>query len=579
VSDEDSAQSGSVIGTPEYMSPEQVKGEPTDARSDIFALGIVLYEMLTGVRPFRKSTLQATAHALVHEKHEPPSRIAPEVSEALESVLDRMLAKHPSSRFDSMGQVWSELVAVQHNIHSKAPVPSDEFAVAVLPFSDLGPGETQEYFCDGLVEELINALTQVEGMRVVSRTSVLRYKIRNEDVREIARLLSVNAVLEGSVRRFGDRLRIMVKLVSGDSGSLLWSERYEADVAEIFEIQDAISRAVAEKLNRKKKTPASTTTSIQAYDQYLRGIYCWNRRTEEGVNQSIRYFENAIAFDPNYVPALGGLAHAFVTLGLYGTLAPYEVMPKAFDAADRALALKSGAAALTARGCLRCLYEWNWAGAEEDFQEAIRCDPRYALAHHWYANNLLVPLGRFDEARSRTRDALDLEPFSPPIVAAPGVVSYYERRYLRALGELREAVRVDPGFGMVHYFLAQASVQTRNCAQALESLSFAKTLTGTSPEVMSLMGYVYGVMGDDSQAQRCFEEMLAQSEIRYISPVLLAQILVGLRRYNEALDYLEKAFRVRAADLVWLNVRPTFDPIRTDARFVQICSNIGLTRV
>jgi serine/threonine-protein kinase len=294
------------------------------------------------------------------------------------------------------------------------------------------------------------------------------------------------------------------------------------------------------------------------------------------LKQSIRHFDNAIAADPRYVPALAALATSQVTLNLYGVVDPDEVMPRAKEAAERALALNSkSAGALTARACLRAIYDWDWAGAESDFQCAIAADSQYALAYHWYANNLLIPRGRFDEAREHIRLAAAIDPQSPAIAVAIGLSSYFERRYLHAIDEYLKAIRIDPGFGMAHYFLGQAYIQARAYSRAIDSLQLAMTLTKGSPEALSLLGYAHAANGNTPAASDCLNNLLREAKTKFVSPVLIAQICTALGRTDEALGYLDQAIQRRAADLIWLNVRPTFDPIRTDDRFKQICSRMG----
>ncbi len=582
-SNEATTRRNSLMGTLQYMSPEQLRGEPADHRSDIFAFGIVLYEMLTGVHPFRKPTVQAVMAAILHENHKPVRELVPGVSEGIESIISRLLAKPSESRAASMQDVLSEIEQVQRGFDSQWLEKPAEFTLAVLPFSDMSEGKKEEYFCDGLVEELIGALTQLDGMRVVSRTSAFRFKGRDEDVRKIAAELNVKAVIEGSIRKLDKRVRITVKLVSGETGYPLWSEQFDSELAGIFEIQDAIAKAVAEKLKttvsvRKKTSPITRPAiDIEAYDQYLRGIYSWNKRTEDGLKSSIEHFKNAIFLAPQYVLAQTGLADALITLVLYGALPPDRAIGEARDAIDRALVSEPEcAAALTARACLRSIHEWDWPAAEQDFEAAIRHDPNSALAYHWYANNLLIPLGRFDEARDKIRAAQRLEPFSPPIAISSGIVSFFERRYLRAADELRQALHVEPGFGMAHYFFGQVHTQTRNYREALVALSFAKTLTGSSPEVISVLGCTHAAAGNAREAEKCLAELRQLAEDRYISPVLPAQICVGLGQFEEAVSYIQLACNFRAADLIWLGVRPSFDPIRSHPRFVEICSKLGL---
>jgi len=578
----DAPSESGVMGTPRYMAPEQTVGE-TDGRSDIFSLGIVLYEMAAGIHPFERDTAEHTMRALVNDKHVPLTQSAPAFPAAVGAMLDRMLAKSREARVGSMQEVWQEFGRLLGGAELRTALKKSDLTIAVLPFRDLSPEKDQEYFCDGLVEELINGLAQVRGMRVVPRTSVFRFKNQVTDLRDVALQLEASALLEGSVRKAGPRVRVTVNLISGESGYPIWSERYDAVLQEIFDIQDNITRTITEKLRSTFSHAAVTLPAggvvpvdIEVYDQYLRGLYCWNERTADALKQSVRYFENAVAADPRYVPALAALANAHVTRNLYGVVNPGEAMPRAKDAADRALALNSkSAGALTARACLRAIYNWDWAAAEKDFQAAIQADPKYALAHHWYANNLLIPLGRFDEARNEIRLAAEIDPEAPAIAVSKGLVCYVERRYLQAIDEYMKAIQLDPGFGMAHYFLGQAYIQAKAYSHAIDSLQLASTLTNGSPEALSLLGYAHAASANMPAARDCLSDLLHEAKTKFVSPVLMAQICTGLGSTDEALAYLDQAVEVRAADLIWLNVRPAFDPIRSHERFKEICSRMG----
>jgi serine/threonine-protein kinase len=582
---------GVTVGTPVYMAPEQLLGHAADSKSDIFASGIVVYELVSGVHPFRRSTVEATIAAILHENHQPLASVVQDLPDGLSTVVDRMLEKSREARYASMEAVWLDLRQIDHQRktaqqhRSPGAESAVEIAIAVLPFRDLSSGKDQEYFCDGLVEELISALTQVDGIRVAPRTSVFRFKEASLDLREIAAQLNVPIVLEGSVRKSGQQLRVIVNLVDAVANHSLWSEKYEAKLSGVFKIQDAIVRTVTEKLQATllpAKAPRLTAGALpavrfDAYEEYLHGRFCWNKRTESGLHQSVRHFDNAIAAQPDYVAALAGLADSYCALGLYGALSPENAMPKARNTAHRVLALDtSSSIARTTLACVAAIFDWDWAEAEKQFKLGIDSDPKYALAHHWYANNLLIPLERFDEARFEAQAAQALEPESPAIALTSGLVSYFEQRYLQAIEEFLHAAEIDPGFGMTYYFLGQAYLQAERPALALEVLQTANTLTGGSPEVLSMLGYAHAVSGNTTEASALLEELIRRAASRYISPVLVAQLLIGLDQLEDAVAYISQAQRVHAADLIWLRIRPQFSKLRTDVRFISVCEKLAI---
>ena len=453
-------------------------------------------------------------------------------------------------------------------------------SVAVLPFADMSPGGDQDYLCEGLAEELIGALSKLDGLRVASRTSSFRTRASDGDIRDFGRQLGVGAVLEGSVQKAGDRLRISTRLINMEDGYDLWSERYDRKFEDVFNLQDEISQSIVAKLRgvllgqRAKPIVESATKSTEAYELYLKGRYHWNKRTEEGLKRSVALFEEAIRLDANYALAHAGLADAYVTLGIYGTVAPATAMPGAMTAAERALSLDAKSAeAVSALGCVRALYIWD-GDAEADFRRAIELDPQSAKAHHWYASNYLMPLGRFAEARSELEIALRLDPLSPAIHATTGVLLYFERRFDAAIDQLSKTRDLEPAFGFAPYFIGQAYTQLARHDEAIAALSLAEKLTGRSPEVLAALAYARAMAGQPENARNMMAELIRMANERYVSPVLLSQVALGLGEKGRALDYLRQAYEIRAADLVWIGVRPVFDSVRSEAAFVGLSSQL-----
>ena len=571
----------SVSGTPAYMAPEQVRGETVDSRTDVFAFGILFFEMLTGSNPFRRNSALTAIAAILHE--DPPfDQFESKIPAMLVPILRRSLEKNPEARYSSAQEVSADLIRAlnQEPVEfQSAALP----AIAILPFTDISPERNQEYFCEGLAEELISALGGLDQLRVASRTASFRFRNADVDLREIGRALKVTSILEGSVRKSGNQLRIVVKLVDVKTGYPLWSEKYDRQLNDIFEIQDDISRAVVEKLHITFALSASTKrlrqepTNLRAYEFYLKGRYFWNKRTEENLRQSIDHFERALAEDRDYALAHAGLADAYVTLALYGAVRPESAMPRAKKAADRALELRNELPeALTSRACIHAIFDWDWHLAAKEFDTAIRLSPRYAQARQWYAVNCLAPLGQFDRAKAELQHAVELEPVSLAIATSLGVLHFFERDYDRAITQFQAVLEMDEGFGIAHYFIGQAYLEQRLHAEAIRALKQAVLLTRRSSETVAMLGYAQAVAGLRQEAVKALSELSQRAAERYVSPVLRSQVHLGLEEYDRAIASLDEAFRLRSADIIWLNVRPAFDVIRSDARIVGLLRKLGL---
>jgi len=582
--DDDETPSESVLpaaGTPAYMAPEQARGEKVDSRSDVFSFGILLFEMLTRTNPFRRNTAHLTVEAILHE--DPPfEKFASTIPTSIARILYRALEKKPDERYSAAHEIWTDLIRARNNesfqVRSKA-LP----AIAILPFTDFSPERNQEYFCDGLAEELISALGGLGQLHVASRTAAFRFKNQDVDLREIGRALNVTSILEGSVRKSGNHIRIVVKLVDVNTGYPLWSEKYDRQLDDIFEIQDDISRAIVEKLNITFTLSDSSTRvrvgpqNLHAYEFYLKGRYFWNKRTEKGVRLSIGYFERALAEDGDYALAHAGLADAYVVLCLNGAVQPGDVMPRAKEAAERALALSPEMPeALTSRACIRGIFDWDWQLAEKEFDAAIRVRPRYAQARQWYAINCLAPLGQFQRAKAELRRAAELEPVSLAIATSLGVLEFFERDYDSAIAQFKTVLEMDEGFSAAHYFIGQACLAKGLHAEAIRELERAVLLTERSSETLAVLGYAQASAGLLPEARHALSELSRRATQQYVSPVLLSQIQIGLQEYDGAISNLEEAFRLRSADIIWLNVRPAFDAVRSDPRFVGLSRRLGL---
>jgi len=462
----------------------------------------------------------------------------------------------------------------------RALLAASEPSIAVLPFADLSPARDQAYLCDGLAEELTHALSRVEGLLVAPRSSAFRFRGVTGDIRDVGRQLGVRAILDGSVQKSGARVRIVVRLIGVEDGADLLSERYERNLTDVFELEDEITQKVCERLRVVLLSPSPSvlvrppTASVEAHDLYLKGRYEWNRRTEEGLTRSLDYFAQAVARDPGYASAHAALADAYVTLGVYGARRPGEVMPLAVEAAVRATSIDpSSAEALTARSSVQALYVWDW-DCEDDFLRALELEPNNPKAHHWYATHYLMPLGRFTDARVQLDRALALDQQSMPVRASVGLLLYLERRYDEAAAYQRAVMAADSGFGLAQYFFAQACTEAGRHDEAIEALQRARSATAQNPEMDSALGNALARAGRADAAQEVLAALARLSAARYVSPVLLAQITAGLGDADRTMCHLEEGFQARATELAWLAVRPTFDGVRGDPRFVDLSSRI-----
>jgi serine/threonine-protein kinase len=579
---------GLAVGTPLYMSPEQALGDPgVDERSDIYSMGCVTYEMLAGDPPFAGASHMAIVARKALEPPPPLSGVRDPVPQPLEDAIARSLAADPLERFSSADEFAEAVAGAAHSSAPAAPRPpatASTPSIAVLPFVNMSGDPENEYLSDGISEELIHALARVEGLRVAARTSAFAFKGKLDDIRAIGRRLSVGAVLEGSMRRAGKRLRVTAQLIDVADGYDLWAGRFDREIDDVFAVQDEIAGAIADTLRGTllgdERPPFhAATSSLTAYERYLKGRYYWNQRTAAGLHRSVEYFRQALADDPQFALALAGLADAHATLGLYGFAAPGEVMPLARDAAQRALAMDPTlAAALTSLGCVRSLHDWNWETAERDFLLAIQQDRHYATAYHWYAANHLTPLGRFDEARRALERAQQLEPLSSAVSVSLGLVAYFEGDHQGALAAYDKVIQFDQEFGIAHYFRGQALAQAGAYPEALQAYATALDATGGSPEVMAAWAHALARAGQEAESRELLGRLAARRKEGYVSPTLLAQVHTGLGETDDAFARLREALQERATDLAWLKVRPVFEPLRSDARFTAILEQVGLAR-
>jgi eukaryotic-like serine/threonine-protein kinase len=597
---------GMLIGTIHYMSPEQARGLAVDARSDVFSLGVLLYELAQGSYPFDGETPSDVLAAILH--NDPPAFTTPHPPDCvlpleLAGVIERALRKKPEQRFSTVREMLEDLKPLYYALeletgraragHGAKPPDTDEAhlleaagpAIAVLPFIDMSAQKDQEYFCDGMAEELINALSRIDGLRVASRTSAFQFRDRMDDISGIGRKLGVTMVLEGSVRRAGERLRVTAKLINTADGFHLWSDRYERKTEDVFAIQDEISEAIVTTLRGKllelepRKTVRRYTPDAHAYHLFLHGLYYWNKRTVDGFQKSLDCYRQAIEADPGYALAHAGMADAYALLGIaeYGVLRPEEAMPKAKAAAIRALEIDGSLAeARTQLAHVTAFYDWDWAGAEKEFQHAIRLNPAYPFSHHWYAL-YLAAMERFEEAIAEEKRARDLDPLSTVINKNVGTIFYYARRYDEAIEQYRKSLDLAPEFSGTHLYLGLAYQCVSRFDEAIFELQKAIQLAGETPVTLAALGHTYGRAGETARATRILNDLKDNTARQYTSPFNVALVYTGLGMADQAFEWMEKAVEDRCSWLVSLRVEPLLDSLRPDPRFQAVMKRVGLT--
>jgi type IV pilus assembly protein PilB len=455
------------------------------------------------------------------------------------------------------------------------------WSIAVLPFVNLSPGESDRYFSDGITEDIVTCLAKIGGLKIISANATRRFSQQGVELRSLGESLSVGFVLDGSVRRIGDRVRITAQLFDAATGEDVWAERYDHELDDIFWVQSNVAQRIAEALDaalspaEKQIVAKKPTANLAAYDLYLKGRFAWNERTESALRRSIRDLTGAVEQDPEFALALAALADSHLTLGKYGGAAPDSAMRIAREAADRALERDPRMAeALAARASVRAVYEWDWSGAERDFRRAISLHAGYATAHHWYAIDCLGPLGRFTDAWAALERAREVDPLSLPINATFGILAYFQRDFERAVAECRRVIQMDERFVMAHLFLGQALEQQGAYAEAIGALSAAVRLSGNSAETIAALAHAFAMAGEGDEARALVATLDARARSEYVSPTLLALAHLAMEDTERALDLLDDAHRVRAGDLVWVKERPTFDPIRQERRFQTLVGQI-----
>jgi serine/threonine-protein kinase len=616
---------GGLVGTPQYMAPEQLEGHQVDARTDIFALGALLYEMLTGRAAFAADTPAGMIGAVLHR--EPPLSLDGAAGgialPALGRIVRKCLAKDPDHRWQAAQDLRDALQWIVDDLQSargapaelepsrsKAPqhrrtwmtvaaaalviiavalmagwlwfmrAPID--SLAVMPFVNIGADPNVEYLSDGITENLINSLSQLPRLRVVPRSKVFRYKGRDVDVQKVGQELTVRAVLTGRIVQRGDSLNIQTDLIDVAGDSQLWGHQYNGKLAEIITVQEDIAKAVANRLrlrptsDEQKQLTRRFPENPEAHQLYLKGRYSWNRRTRETLERATQYFQEAIDREPTYALAWAGLADCYGVYGFYEVLSNTEAIPRAKSAATKALEIDDSLAEAHASLGYAKGYEWDWSGAEHEFQRAIELNPNYSTGHHWFATNLLEPLGRLEEAQAQLKLAQDLDPLSLVISTTRARDWIFARKYDEAMEQLRKTMEMDSSFALAHGYIGLVYEQVGRSDDAIREFHEWQKLSQGYSSATSALGHAYAVAGRRSEAEQQLSILLIGAKTRYVAPYDVALIFAGLGDRDRACEWLTKAYEDHAAWMIWLALDPRFDGLRTDARYRSLLAKMRI---
>ncbi len=581
-------RTGTTLGTVAYMSPEQARGEEVDGRTDIWSLGVILYEMLTGELPFKGDYEQAVLYSVLNENPASMTQIKESIPADLERIVSTALEKDKDKRYKQANDLLTDLRTARKKVkpeylQQEFPVKDANVSIAVLPFINMSPDPENAYFGDGLAEELINALTRLEGVRVAARTSAFSFRGKDVDIREIGKKLDVTTVLEGSVRKAGNRLRVTAQLINIADGYHIWSERYDREMNDIFELQDEITLAIVEQLKvklmpRKKDAPVIKrfTENLEAYSLLLQGRYHWHSLTAEGWLKSRECFKKAVELDPDYA-----LAHTWMAVWLqsqtyWGDVSPADSYQMGRESVEKALRLDDSLG--MAHGVLAVIYwsfDWNWAAAEREFKRSLELEPDSALGRANYALFLMV-LGRDGEALEQADIARKLDPLSTVVNTWVGMVPLYADRTDEAILHMRKVIEMDPLYWQPYAHITGAYLDKSMGEEAVASAEKAFELSGGSSVSRMLLALAYNQAGRKRDSEEQLDLLKQKARDVYVSPMLFAWIYTARGDVEEAKRWLRKAVDGRDVWTSWYKIGALGKVHITDPASLEILKAVGL---
>jgi TolB-like protein/Tfp pilus assembly protein PilF len=578
-----------IMGTVAYMSPEQAKGESIDHRTDIWSFGAMLYEMLSGERPFKNRHDHAILHSLLYEEPEPIGDLRKDLPVALENIVTKCLQKDPKNRYRDMESLLGDLKSFSleyESDYSRLETADERVpSIAVLPFVNMSADPDNEYFSDGLSESIINVLTQLNNFKVVARTSAFSFKGKDVTISDIGKELNVENVLEGSVQKAGNRLRITAQLISVKDGYHLWSEKFDRTLDDVFAIQDEISLQIVDKLKVKLGTEGKSmlvkryTEDIEAYNLYLMGLFHMAKFTKEGVEKALDLFHQVIKRDPTYALAYSGISDCHTRNTWYYYRPPKEELPKALEFAEKAVALDPQLSeAHVSLGYTKMLYSRDWDSAGREFQRGIELNPGNATAHNFYSIYFAV-LGKHDRSIEEAHKAVDLDPASPWMWINLGMRYYYDCQFDKSLGYIRKSIALDDNNFMGHCYSAYPLMMKGMYAEAIQAANKAARLLGErTPHILSALGLAHSLSGNREKAEKVLKELIAMSDKGIIPLFIIPWIFFAVDEKDKAFEWMERAFEENDPLLMWIKSDPIIKPLKGDPRYDIILEKLGLDR-